>query len=88
MWTLAIGLFAWGWRRRKRRDKATLARWAREEALEDARLARERQEADENDDEPPRVHVVLARARTQTPIPSAGEEIPKVEHNGSWHTLH
>jgi hypothetical protein len=88
VWMGAIGLFVWGWRRRKRRDRVTLARWAREEAAEDARQAREQQEAEERDDQPPRLHVILARSRGRSPIPSAPEEVPKVQHNGDWHTLH
>jgi hypothetical protein len=88
IWTTAIGLFVWGWRRRKQRDKVTLARWAREEAAEDARRARAAAEADEREEEAPRIHVVLARNRQRLPLPSAPEEIPKVEHNGDWHTLH
>jgi hypothetical protein len=87
VWMGVLGLFVWGWQRRKRRDKVTLARWAREEAVEDARRIREA-EADEREEEPPRLHVVLARHRSRSSIPSAPDEIPKVEHNGNWHTLH
>ncbi len=87
VWMGVVGLFVWGWRRRKRRDKVTLARWAREEAAEDARRIREA-EVEEREEEPPRLHVVLARHRSRSSIPSASDEVPKVEHNGNWHTLH
>jgi hypothetical protein len=87
VWTSMIGLFVWGWRRRKRRDKVTLARWAREEALEDARRVQRAQ--DEEGDEPPaQLHVVLARRGTRPSAPSAPDEVPKVQHDGDWHTLH
>ena len=86
-WVIALGIAVWAWRRRKRRDKLTLQRWAREEAAEDlqrARLALRSEAA--------RVHIVLAKG-SELPVAqlaaSASEvEIPLVEHDGSWHTLH
>lgn len=83
VWALAIGLFGWAWRRRKRRDRETLARWAREEAREDALRLRLAQQEE-------RMHIVLARTpRDETPRPLPPEVgVPKVEHDGSWHTLH
>jgi len=86
-WVIALGLAVWAWRRRKRRDKLTLQRWAREEAVEDlqrARLALRSEAA--------RVHIVLAKG-AEVPVSqlaaSASEvEVPVVEHDGSWHTLH
>jgi len=86
-WVIALGLAVWAWRRRKRRDKLTLQRWAREEAVEDlqrARLALRTEAA--------RVHIVLAKG-AEIPVAqlaaSASEvEVPVVEHDGSWHTLH
>jgi hypothetical protein len=85
VWAAAIALFVWAWRRRRRRSKETLKRWAREEAVEDARKSQS---------EPfnPRVHIVIARSATRGSgerRPSISEvEIPKVEHDGQWHTLH
>ncbi|HYP78265.1 MAG TPA: peptidase MA family metallohydrolase [Polyangiaceae bacterium] len=87
-WVIALGLAVWAWRRRKRRDKLTLQRWAREEAVEDlqrARLALRTEAA--------RVHIVLAKGAemqmAQLAAASTSEkEIPVVEHDGSWHTLH
>lgn len=92
VWMVAMGLFVWGWRRRKRRDQETFARWDREEAAAEA--ARRAEAAallaavPDPEDAVPRMHVVVARSRSRTPMPSAPEEIPKVEHDGSWHTLH
>jgi hypothetical protein len=86
-WVIALALAVWAWRRRKRRDKITLQRWAREEAVEDlqrARLALRSEAA--------RVHIVLARGAdvpvAQLAASSSEKEIPVVEHDGSWHTLH
>lgn len=86
-WVIALGLAVWAWRRRKRRDKLTLQRWAREEAVEDlqrARLALRTEAA--------RVHIVLAKSAEQLAaarLPASNEvEVPVVEHDGSWHTLH
>lgn len=98
LWVVGLVVFVWAWRRRKRRDKVTLQRWAREEAREDlarARLAELRAEA-------ARVHIVLTRApqpeptdadRTgpapaQPPTPVSEKELPQVQHDGNWHTLH
>ncbi|HEY1534451.1 MAG TPA: hypothetical protein VGF76_10540, partial [Polyangiaceae bacterium] len=87
LWVVALGVFVWGWRRRKRRDRLTLQQWARDEAAEDmlrARLAA-RQEA-------ARVHIVLARGpepqASEAPPPALEVEVPRVEHDGQWHTLH
>jgi len=85
-WVVALGVFVWAWRRRKRRDKITLERWAREEAAEDALRARlaARSEA-------ARVHIVLSpgpEGPPPLPRPISEVEIPRVEHNGQWHTLH
>jgi hypothetical protein len=80
VWFATIGLFALGYRKRRRRAKATLARWAVEEAREDA----VRQAPTEE-----RVHIVLARGSQPLSIPPPHEtEVPKVQHEGQWHTLH
>jgi len=86
-WVIALALAVWAWRRRKRRDKITLQRWAREEAVEDlhrARLALRSEAA--------RVHIVLAKSSdvpvAQLAAATSEKEIPVVEHDGSWHTLH
>jgi hypothetical protein len=84
IWAGVIGLFAWGWRRRRARSRATLARWARDEAREDD-LRRI--------DESARIHIVLQRAPSEvaTPLPAAAPselEVPRVQHDGTWHTLH
>jgi hypothetical protein len=85
VWAIAITLFIWAWRRRKKRNAETLSRWAREEAAEDRRNAGGAGQS-------PRVHIVIARPQGRAPAdrrPSISEvEIPKVEHDGQWHTLH
>jgi len=84
VWMGVIGLFVWGWRKRRARSKATLARWARDEAREDD-LRRLEENA--------RIHIVLQRAPgpATTPMPTAQPpeiDVPRVQHDGTWHTLH
>jgi hypothetical protein len=84
VWALVLGLFVVGWRKRRKRAKATLERWARDEAREDA-LRRLRDEA--------RVHIVLSPSApgAATPLPHPVPEpveVPRVQHDGEWHTLH
>jgi hypothetical protein len=85
VWIGAIGLFVWGWRRRRKRSKETLERWAKEEEAEDKRRR-------EVEPAPPRVHIVFARGTQRLPDmkppPPMDAEVPKVEHDGRWHTLH
>lgn len=86
-WVIALALAVWAWRRRKRRDKVTLQRWAREEAVEDLQRARMALRS-----EAARVHIVLAKGADipveQLAASATEKEIPIVEHDGSWHTLH
>jgi hypothetical protein len=84
VWAVVLGLFVLGWRKRRKRTRATLERWARDDAREDA-IRRLREEA--------RVHIVLApNARSgATPLPQPvpeAVEVPRVQHEGEWHTLH
>lgn len=84
VWVGVLGLFVWGWRKRRARSKATLARWARDEAREDD-LRRLEENA--------RIHIVLQRApgAVATPLPAAQPpeiDVPRVQHDGTWHTLH
>jgi hypothetical protein len=85
LWVGIVGLFFWGYRRRKLRDKRILERWRREEATEDALLLAARAEQ--------RIHIVVAQpssalAPPPRPRPSSDSDVPKVEHGGSLHTLH
>lgn len=84
LWIGMIGLFVVAWRRRARRNRETLDRWSAEEAKEDD-LRRRAVQA-------PRVHIVLARPGSLPPEalrPSAPPgEVPKIEHDGNWHTVH
>jgi hypothetical protein len=84
VWASVLVLFVWGWRRRRARSRATLERWARDEARED-----QLRKLQDNG----RIHIVLARSPqgTVTPVPTATPaeiEVPRVEHDGRWHTLH
>lgn len=95
VWAGIMGLFALGWRKRRRKAALTLARWGQEEAAEDERrrLALRAQSSAPS----PRVHIVLARQPGEEApvVVPAGVvqrlpeiEVPKVEHDGHWHTLH
>jgi hypothetical protein len=96
IWAGTLGLFALGWRKKRRKARATLARWETEEALEDAARRRVVLRADPAAPAP-RVHIVLAQGQSDeasTSLPPAALqrlpeiEVPKVEHDGQWHTLH
>jgi hypothetical protein len=77
IWVAVIGALGWGYVKRRRRAKAILAKWAQDEAIEDALVARRAAEAaDESDRDMSRVSLRGVRAP------------PKVEHEGDWHTLH
>ena len=78
LWVLASGLAVAAWWKRRKRAKAKLAAWEREEAEMDAALAMARDRRE-----------VVAAAPTEEampPIASAG--VPVVEHQGRWYTLH
>ncbi len=87
IWVGAVALFVWGWKRRRRRDRQTLARWDQEETRRRAVVATPEAALQE-----PRINLVVARHaprhRISMPTPKREVEIPKVEHEGCWHTLH
>lgn len=95
IWAGTLGLFAFGWHKKRRKAAATLARWEREEAAEDEARRRIALRADPSGPAP-RVHIVLTRQSDEgaasVPPPALQRlpeiEVPKVEHDGQWHTLH
>ena len=96
IWVGTMGLFALGWRKRRRKAALTLARWEREEAAEDEARKRLAFRADAAPP-PPRVHIVLAHNQPDDAPPNMPPtathrlpeiEVPKVEHDGTLHTLH
>lgn len=78
VWVLVMVALVAAYVRRRRRTKAILARWEREEALEDARLVK--LEADRAGAVMPLVGVANAAKASAVSI--------KIEHHGRWHTLH
>lgn len=74
IWVLVIGALVAAYVRRRRRTKAILAKWEREEAIEDAIAAR--RAAAEASDEALPIRPVSVRIAA------------KIEHDGRWHTLH
>ncbi len=90
VWGGIVGLFFWGYRRKKARDRETLDRWKREEAQEDARAIARSPAADP---QPERVHIVVTGGaqRLAALARASGEperDVPRIEHDGHWHTLH
>jgi hypothetical protein len=79
VWVVVLGLLGVGVVRKKRRDRATLARWEREEREEAEEAAR---------------RAAIHAAIQSVPPPQAPEarplapSVPKIEHEGDWHTLH
>lgn len=73
VWFIGLGALGLAYVRRRRRTRAILERWGREEAIEDALRARAEAHAALADDEA---------------IPAPRATGPKVEHDGRWHTLH
>ncbi|HVU03901.1 MAG TPA: peptidase MA family metallohydrolase [Polyangiaceae bacterium] len=94
VWAGVLLLFVLGFRRRRQKSRETLERWAREEASAELRRAR----ASLASSAPPaRVHIVLPGHETPPPLPSElpgmpaappEGDVPRVEHDGQWHTLH
>ncbi len=87
LWGAMVGLFFFGYRRRKKRANTTLERWRREEEIEDAHRARQREL--ENQILP--VHIVFGGSSAEGAASKGGGamgEIPTVRHGGHLHTLH
>ena len=78
VWVLFIGVLAVGWVRRRRRSKAKLEQWQREDDALDAAIAAT-PAASLRDDHAP-AHEMIAPARPA--------RLPMVEHDGNWYTLH
>ena len=77
LWVSIAGLAGAVWVKKRRRAKAKLAQWAREEANMDATL-----EASRAAIESP------AAVAHEDAVPHRMPSVPVVEHDGSWHTLH
>jgi hypothetical protein len=78
LWVVVVGLAAVAWHKRRRRARAKLEQWAREEAQADAALVAARGQSDPT--EPPLDDAM--------PPPVAPPGVPVVEHEGRWYTLH
>lgn len=89
VWIGALGLFVVGYYRRRKQQRVTLDRWAVEEAAERQQALAQVPSG--------RMHIVLAPKEApaaDAPVvpefkkPGREMDVPKVEHEGSWHTLH
>ena len=80
IWVAVIVALGYGYVKKRRRAKAILAKWAAEEAIEDALYARRVREEAEATEAAERdlVRVGIRASRAPT----------KFEHEGDWHTLH
>lgn len=78
IWVGVIGALGYGYVKKRRRAKAILAKWAQEEAIEDALLAQRAREAIE----------AAEVSETDLARLSMRRAPAKVEHDGNWHTLH
>lgn len=76
LWGAAVAMLVAAYVKRRRRARAVLARWEREEAEEDARRAAQAKtaDADATGDDPAQ------------PLPAVAW--PMVQHDGRWHSLH
>jgi hypothetical protein len=83
IWVLVIGALVFAYVRRRRRSKAILEKWEREEAIEDALAARAAAVADADATAADKAAAAVSIRRVSVKVAPA-----KVEHDGSWHTLH
>ena len=90
LWIGVLGLFAVGYLKNRNKQRLTLERWAVEEAAEQLPKVRDPAFAG-------RMHIVLAPKPANTTSeatvpefkkPVVDVDVPKIEHDGSWHTLH
>ena len=72
LWAIIMAMLLVAWVRRRKKARETLARWAKEEAEEDARRAAIVEAAPETPFSPSVVRV----------------SIPTIQHEGEWHVLH
>jgi hypothetical protein len=79
VWVLVVVALGVGLMRKKRRDKTTIDRWEREERVEAEAVARQKA-----------IQVAIRNAAEAPGTPDAAitASVPKIEHDGFWHTLH
>ncbi len=89
IWTIGVVLVTLAWRRKRAKQRRTMARWAHEEALEDARTQRALLAKLDQPSTPPAWVVKRPSDSPSSPAVAPRDSIvPKVEHDGNWHTLH
>jgi Peptidase MA superfamily len=79
LWSIMAGLVVVAWAKRRKRARAKLALWAREEAEMDAAMEATRQ------------RIAAAEAAPEGDVdvpPHMRPAVPFVEHEGRWYTLH
>ena len=79
LWGLIVVLAGAAWVKRRRRARAKLAQWEREEAEMDAALAANREQLEREK--------VIPSDEDELPV-HVRREVPVVEHEGRWYILH
>lgn len=98
IWTIGVVLVTLAWRRKRIKHDQAMRRWAREEALEEERARRRFaltirgdasvSPAPGSPASPPPPWVVDRASGEGSTARERRDSVPKVEHDGSWHTLH
>ncbi len=78
LWVLMAGILVLAYMKKRRKAKETLVRWEREERALEAARARLLEEVAKND----------ATDTVSLPQTLRPAGLPKIEHEGNWHTLH
>jgi hypothetical protein len=93
-WTVSMVLIGLAWRRKRQKERLTYNRWAREEAVEELRKLRELGahlrlvQSTPRPPAPPPSGADEPLARMPVEMPRTDVPVPRVEHEGDWHTLH
>ncbi len=82
LWVMIMALAGAAWMKKRRRAKAKLAEWAREEAEADAVIAATRELRRVLPSDPPGLAI------RDDDMPPRVPSVPVVEHEGRWYTLH
>ncbi|MBN9165912.1 MAG: hypothetical protein BGO98_25175 [Myxococcales bacterium 68-20] len=88
IWMLVVVALVAAYVRRRRRSKAILARWEREEAIEDARIAARLAAERAAESHGPFTPVSASMVGPVSGTATAVSVSLKIERDGGWHTLH
>jgi Peptidase MA superfamily len=85
VWVVALGILVLGYTRKRRRDRAILARWEEEEALQQGPL-----QIVPSDLSGSNAGALSQASPVSQGVPAdiSRRGLPKIEHEGGWHTVH